>query len=222
MRKQGGISMKRGIIFDLDGTLWDSSLQVVEAFNKVLREQSDVKRLITIQDMQGVMGKLLSEIAMIFFGYLGNERAMELMEMCAEEEQAYLDENGGTLYPHLEEVLKELKEKGYELFIVSNCQKGYIEGFFAYHKLDKYFKDYENPGRTGLCKGDNIKLVIERNHLEQAIYIGDTRGDFEAAKLAGIPFVHAAYGFGQVEEAAYKISALSEVVETADRIMNAI
>lgn len=38
--------------------------------------------------------------------------------------------------------------------------------FFKAHKLDKYFTDYECPGRTGLSKGENNKLVIERNNLK--------------------------------------------------------
>lgn len=38
--------------------------------------------------------------------------------------------------------------------------------FFKAHKLDKYFIDYECPGRTGLPKGENIKLIVERNNLK--------------------------------------------------------
>ena len=46
--------------------------------------------------------------------------------------------------------------------------------FFTSHKLSKYFKDYENSGRTGLAKGKNIKLIIERNKLKNSVYVGDT------------------------------------------------
>lgn len=46
----------QGILFDLDGTLWDSSVQVVEAFNIVLAQQPDINRQITLQDMQSWMG----------------------------------------------------------------------------------------------------------------------------------------------------------------------
>ena len=60
--------------------------------------------------------------------------------------------------------------------------------------------DYENPGRTGLSKGENINLIIERNNLDSPVYVGDTAGDFTAAKYAGIPFIYAKYGFGQVTE----------------------
>ena len=70
---------------------------------------------------------------------------------------------------------------------------------FQAHGLGKYFADFENPGRTGLPKADNIALVVERNGLRRPLYIGDTQGDFDAAAKAGVPFLHAAYGFGQID-----------------------
>ena len=107
-------------------------------------------------------------------------------------------EYGGILFPGEEEVLASLSGR-YRLFIVSNCQDGYIEAFFQAHGLGKYFADFENPGRTGLPKADNIALVVERNGLKRPLYIGDTQGDFDAAAKAGVPFLHAAYGFGQID-----------------------
>ena len=56
-------------------------------------------------------------------------------EMCSYENE-YLSIHGGTLYPGLEDTLKELK-KNYRLFIVSNCQSGYIEAFLHAHIIRK-------------------------------------------------------------------------------------
>jgi phosphoglycolate phosphatase len=96
---------------------------------------------------------------------------------------------------------------------VSNCQEGYIEAFLDYHKLGKYFLDFENPGRTGLTKGENIKLVIERNQLQHPVYVGDTKGDQEAATFAGIPFVFARYGFGQPETYHFVIDRFDQLLD---------
>ena len=115
------------------------------------------------------------------------------------------------LYAKVEETLKELSKK-YKLFVVSNCQDGYIECFFKAHKLDKYFTDYECPGRTGLSKGENNKLVIERNNLKKPVYVGDTEGDAESARVAGIPFVFAKYGFGSVEKYQYEIDSFQDLL----------
>ncbi len=90
-------------------------------------------------------------------------------------------EHGATLYDKLEDTLKVLSKK-YKLFIVSNCQDGYIETFMKFYNLDKYFVDFECPGRTNLSKAENIKIVIERNNLKHPVYVGDTQMDCDAAK----------------------------------------
>ena len=116
------------------------------------------------------------------------------------------------MYDGVEHVLERLSQK-YNLYIVSNCQEGYIESFYEYHALDKHFTDFENPGRTGLSKGENIQLIMERNDVAKAVYVGDTKGDHEAAKMAGLPFVYAAYGFGDADEFDYVIEEFEELLE---------
>ena len=118
---------------------------------------------------------------------------------------------GGTLYNGVEDIIKELS-KNYKLYIVSNCIEGYIESFLETSNLKEYFLDFENNGRTGLSKGDNINLLIRRNHLLNPIYVGDTDKDREASEYAGIPFVFASYGFGNVTKCDYKIDDISEML----------
>lgn len=200
------------IIFDLDGTLWDSSENVLICWNNVLKDKEDVKRLLVLEDLHGIMGLQMKEIGEKFFPYLDEERREELLMECSKVECQYLSEKGGTLYDKLEETLKELSKK-YKLFIVSNCQDGYIEAFFQYHQLGQYFLDYENPGRTGLSKGENIKLIMERNNLKDSVYVGDTAGDLKGAQIAAIPFVYASYGFGQVSHFDYSIDKLEDLLQ---------
>ena len=107
--------------------------------------------------------------------------------------------------------IKKLSKK-YKLFIVSNCQDGYIQCFFKAHKLEKYFIDIECSGVTGLSKGENNKLIIERNHLKNPVYVGDTAGDRESAIVANIPFVYARYGFGNVDDYDYVIDNFEEIL----------
>lgn len=200
--------MKKGILFDLDGTLWDSSENVVKSWNEVLARY-DLRR-ITRADMQSYMGKTLEKIGELMLPELDASERSCIMKECCDNENNFLGRHGGTLFPDLENVLAELSQK-YELFIVSNCQSGYIETFLQYHKLERYFTDYECPGGTGREKGENIRIVIGRNNLEKAAYIGDTQGDYESAVFAGIPFIHAAYGFGNVEADVPKIKSIGEI-----------
>lgn len=200
------------IIFDLDGTLWDSTDVVLRAWNIILKNEEKVKELITREDMEGIMGLQIHQIGPKLFPYLEAEHQLRLVKQCCQKEKELLIEEGGVLYSDLEFVLEVLSEK-YSLFIVSNCECGYIETFLEYHKLGKYFKDIECAGSTRKSKGENIKLVIKRNDLKSSVYVGDTHGDFEAAKLAEIPFVFANYGFGQVEEYNYCIKNIKEITE---------
>ena len=191
--------MKKGILFDLDGTLWDSVEGVSASWNLALERMGRPER-VSEEYVHSVMGKTMDVIARETFPGETDADAQRLLAVCLEEENAYLREHGGVLYEGLEETLGRLREDGWFLGIVSNCQEGYIEAFLAHHGLEDDFDDTENFGRTGHGKGDNIRLVVERNHLDRAVYLGDTRGDYDAAGEAGIPFIHAAYGFGTVPE----------------------
>ena len=144
------------------------------------------------------MGMLLPDILHRLVPELDQERMKPILEEVLVEENAYVAAHGGVLYPRVEQTLAVLAAR-WPLFLVSNCQDGYIEAFFQAHGLGRYFTDYENPGRTGLPKADNIALVAERNGLRRPLYIGDTQGDYDAASKAGVPFLHAAYGFGRID-----------------------
>ncbi|ASN05396.1 HAD family hydrolase [Virgibacillus necropolis] len=200
------------IIFDLDGTLWDSIDTVLIAWNEeVIKQNKQIKKEITKEDLIGIMGLQSKEIGQKLFPDLEEDVREKVLNHCNEVECQYLSEQGGSLYENVEDVLIALSQK-YKLFIVSNCQNGYIEAFYNYHKLEKYFLDYENPGRTGLSKGENIKLIIERNNLSKPVYVGDTEGDLKASKYAKIPFVYAKYGFGQVNEYDYVIEKFDDLL----------
>ncbi len=208
--------MKKGIIFDLDGTLWDSSQQVVKGWNKALATYPGLNKQISIEELQSYMGKTIPQIAALMFPDMEEEKRLAILQACCDEEETYLLKHGGTLYPQLKEVLGRLKEK-YELYIVSNSQDGYVQIFLEYHKMSSYFKDYEMSGRTGKNKGENIKLVMERNKLDQAVYVGDTQGDLDSADFAEVPFILAAYGFGNVDRKTHAITQFSDLEEIIDQ-----
>ncbi|MBO4462145.1 MAG: HAD family hydrolase, partial [Lachnospiraceae bacterium] len=103
------------------------------------------------------------------------------------------------------------------LYIVSNCQEGYIEALLATQGLAEYFKDFENFGRTGKLKDENIRILMERCDIKKAIYIGDTATDMESAFKNELPFIFAAYGMGSVENAKFTINKPEELPEVIKR-----
>lgn len=209
--------MKQGIIFDMDGTLWDSAENVAASWTKVVQKEYRAGRVITEQEIQSVMGKTMDQIAAILFGELSQEKQEELLAHCCKEENEYLRAHGGVLYPKLEETLQQL-QKDYRLYIVSNCQSGYIEAFLEHYGFCRYFEDIECFGNNGLDKGTNIRRLMDRNHLQQVVYVGDIQGDYDASSKAGVQFIHAAYGFGTIKEKVPKIHAISELPEIVKNV----
>lgn len=186
------------IIFDLDGTMWDSTKAAAAVWKEVAGRNPAITDEVTPEKLKALYGLLLEEIAVKLFVSVPKEVALKTMEECVVEQCPYLAKHGGILLGNVEETLQELSKR-YKLFIVSNCKSGYIEAFLESHQLGQYFADFECPGKTGLLKADNIRLVMERNQLKDPIYVGDTKGDQLAAKEAGIPFIYARYGFGECD-----------------------
>ncbi len=201
-----------GLIFDLDGTLWDATDGICKTWNIILKEYPNVRaNPITVKELEGCMGLPMDKIAERLFPDTEHNMRMSLLDKCCVLENKYLSEHGGKLFPRVLETLGKLSKK-YKLFIVSNCQVGYIESFFEGNGTGKYFTDILSFGETGLTKGENNKIIIERNNLKNAVYIGDTQGDRQSALYAGIPFVFAEYGFGSVDGYDYKIEKFSDLL----------
>lgn len=203
-----------GILFDLDGTLWDAVGEVTESWNQTLAREG-VERHLTVEEIRPCMGLLLSDIGAKLLPGVPSERREELISLCCTDENDYLARHGAALYPGEEEALSALSKK-YPLFVVSNCQSGYIEAFYQGAGLGKYFTGFESAGNTGLTKAENIALVVKRHGLKKPVYVGDTALDYASAQAAGVPFVHAAYGFGTVENVP-AIHALGELAGLLER-----
>lgn len=209
--------MKTGLIFDMDGTLWDSSENVAASWTEKVKLLGYDRPPITKQDIMSVMGLTMDRLAAIIFSDLPEKERMELLDLCCEHENNFLRSHGGVLYPDLEETFVRLREK-YHLYIVSNCQKGYIEAFLDYYGFWRYFDDIECYGNNLKEKCDNIALIVRRNSLDKAWYVGDIQGDYDATMKAGLDFIHAAYGFGTIKQTVPELERFSDLPELLDTL----
>ena len=210
--------MRKAIIFDLDGTLWDATGCAPAIWNRIFEKHDEINFKMTKELAASLMGKTMEEIGDTLFPELPESLRREIVDEFGDEEVSYLTSHGARLFEGMEDVVQNLYQN-YDLYIVSNCQDGYVPAFLSAHHMGRYFKDIEMSGRTGMNKGRNICLLMERNGIlqENAVYIGDTAGDEEAARYAGIHFIWAGYGFGK---AMSPDIVLTDIVELPSRLLS--
>ena len=187
------------VIFDIDGTIWDSTEVVADSYNAVFKREN-VERRVTSDDLKKLFGRTMDEIFDILFPDTDENLKRKLQDGCIEEEQNILKNTPGRFFDGMIETINKLAER-YPLYIVSNAQSGYIEKVMAYGGFEGAIKAHLCFGDTGVSKGETIKILMKNEDLKTPVYIGDIQGDADACKTAGIDIIYAAYGFGKIENA---------------------
>jgi len=184
------------IIFDMDGTLVNFLKPMLASWNLTCQKYGWDK-VIEYEELKSCMGLNGHDIGVRLFPGIDEDEATRRVYVCSAEEVEYFDkvEIGPTYIPN-EQFLIELSKK-HKLFIVSNCLEGYIEIFLKKYKFEKYFIETANAA-SGITKAQNIKNLVEKHNLKTPIYVGDTIKDKESSEEAGVKFVYASYGFGEV------------------------
>lgn len=201
------------LIFDIDGTLWDSRALVAEGYNLQLRAEGFDRYCVDAQRLRPLFGKVMTAIADELFPDLPPEQRYGLMERCMERENRYLAENECRIgYEGIVEAL-EVLSKRHRLFIVSNSQQGYPELCIRKLGLQKLIRAHLCFGDTGSSKGRTIRTLMERQNITSCAYIGDTQGDYEATLEAGVPFIWADYGFDTPAAWALRIHSPRDLIQ---------
>ena len=115
------------LIFDLDGTLWETTDTTYETIKEVVKEYN-IPYEITRETVTKTMGCTYEQSAKNYFPDYEEEKRYKMFDIFLETNSKKLFDIGGNVYPNLENILIKLKEK-YKLAIVSNCVDGYIEAF---------------------------------------------------------------------------------------------
>ena len=200
------------LIFDIDGTLWDSRALVAEGYNIQLKKEGLEHLFVDAETLRPLFGKVMTAIADSIFASIDLPERYELMERCMDTENKYLFENECKIgYPKVRETLEELSKK-YRLFIVSNSQCGYPELCIEKLGLGDFIEGHMCFGDTGTSKGQTILTLIRKHNIGSCIYIGDTQGDLEACREAGIPFIFCGYGLGTAESWDARIESIEELL----------
>ena len=199
------------LIFDIDGTLWDSRALVAEGYNIQLEKEGLSHLAVNAELFRPLFGKVMTEIADTIFPSIPVPERYALMERCMDTENKYLQANPCRIgYPGVRETMEKLA-KNHRLFIVSNSQKGYPELCIEKLGLAPFIQGHLCFGDTGTSKGKTIRTLMEKYRITDCAYIGDTQGDYEATLEAGVPFIWAAYGFGTPDGYDHKIDSFADL-----------
>ncbi len=186
------------VIFDVDGTLWDSTEKVALSWRETCTRLKIPCEHITGERLKSEFGKLLSDIGRSLFPDLTTEESLDLIAKACAEENEYLRRDPPSLFPEVAELFAELKKRGIPAYIVSNCECGYIEAMMDVTGLKELVSGHLCAGDTLTDKAGTMRILIEEKGIQSPVYVGDTLGDYHSTKEVGIPFVFAAYGFGNV------------------------
>lgn len=175
------------VVFDMDGTLWDTVDACVRAWNIAL-PRFQRGRSVDRGFMAALMGKSHSD--------LRKEEPEGLLRACYAEELRQIRAGGFRLYPGVREGVREL-QRACPLYLVSNCETEYLDAFLSCSGIGDAFSGSLCHGQTGRPKAENLARIVRDHGLRHAPYVGDTASDQRAAEAAGLEYLHMRYGFGR-------------------------
>ncbi len=219
-------AMYDALILDVDGTLWDATETFAKAYSDASSElASDFgisPHYFTAAEIRPELGKpteiifrnLYPELASRLPDPKADAAILALMNASIEREYEYIGTLGGRLYDGLAESVRILSER-LPLYIVSNCEKGYIESFLNFAGIRGCFSGWLCYGDTRREKNDTLLQLAEQYQIRHGVYVGDTLHDAKCTHLAGMDFIWASYGFGNVPEdmADYTIERFSDLLD---------
>ncbi len=197
------------LIFDLDGTLWDTLTVTHQAAFNIHLKQDEIKT-ISIETVRFGMGLTFEENAKNYMPYLTKEKREKYLQEINNETIRLISIGDVKYYDGMIDVIKTLS-KSYKLGIVTNNNDDYVKMFLKNTKLEREFVDFIGAGSYNIKKEEAIKRMIKRNRESINYYIGDTKKDMDASIGANVIFIHAAYGFDKNLISKYKIEDIRDL-----------
>lgn len=191
----------RTVLFDLDGTLTDSSPGILNSVKYALDKMG--WEIPDDSVLNKFLGPPLTDSFSEFCGMDG-EQSYNAAAVYRERYRDYcVIEN--SLYEGIYDVLERLMGAGKILAVATTKPENMAEKIVSHFGIRKFFTAIcgSAPDGTNGKKAGIIRNALEKcgeNDLGQAIMIGDRFHDIEGAKEAGIASVGALYGYGNRSE----------------------
>ena len=199
------------LIFDMDGTLWDAVDTYAESWNLIF-QKLDIQRTIKRDELLHVIGMDGKKLTRVMLPEFDEEKGMEIYNAVNQVRREILPTSGGIMYKGVTKGLEQLAGK-YKLFVLSNCAVGIIPLFLTWAGINEVITDSMAYGINQMPKNHNMHLLMNKHNLQNPVYIGDTNGDAEQTRLAGIPFVFVSYGFGNTDDYDHKFDDFESLTQ---------
>ena len=184
------------VIFDVDGTLLDTSegllsstIYMIDQLGFAMPEEQELLSFVgpriqdSVQRVFGLQGEKLQEAVSIFRNYYKEKEVLHARP-----------------YDGIYDVLSVLKKQGIHITVATNKRQDFTDELMKKYKFSSYMEGIFGTDMAGmLSKADLINKCLKQFPeccLDDAVMVGDSDYDAEAAYASGIDFVGVTYGFG--------------------------
>lgn len=205
------------ILFDLDGTLSDSSQGIINSIIYAL-EKYDVNDY-DMPLLRKFLGPPLHESFEKFMGF-DKEKSLQAVKLYRE----YFSSKGlfeNEIYGGVSDLLQNLKENGKALIVATSKPQLFTDRIMEHFNLAKYF-DFiagSNMDTTRSKKAEVIEYALSECNIKdksKVVMIGDRAEDMIGAQTVGIDSIGVEYGYGTFDE--LKNAGATYIVKTVGEL----
>lgn len=209
--------MSQSIIFDMDGTLFQTDTILEISLNDTfehLRSMDKWNESTPIQQYREIMGVPLPQV----WG--------TLMPNHSTKERGYTDayflerllenirDGNGSLYPNTKDVLSYLHENNFSIYIASNGLTVYLEAIVSHYNLDNWITEtFSIQQIDSLNKSDLVKSIVKKYGITNAALVGDRLSDINAAKDNGLISIGCNFDFAKEDELSQAQMVIDDLIE---------
>lgn len=212
--------MKKLVIFDFDGTLFDSVDDVVICFNEALSMHNFPT--LTKKEYLEVLGGNIDEVVSLILKDRNSKENMELIKETYGELYSNSDKRNTLPFPNSGDVLRKLQERNIFIAINSNRStdsiKYFVNEFFS--DIDFVLIEGHNPEYPSKPSPIGVENIVKKAgvSLDEAIYVGDSKTDIKTAKNAKIDCILVSWGYGSEND--LKDDSVLEVIDDIDQLLD--
>lgn len=210
--------MKKSVIFDMDGTLFQTEKILEESLNQTLSQLDQLQIHYIdnpVEKYKELMGVPLDEVWMNLLTNPLDENIQKANEVFQRSLISCIQSGKGMLYESVEEVLEYIKSKQYDIFIASNGDVEYLKAIYEKYHLGQYIKNVHSINEIeSSSKVDLIRHIIKEENTNPEFIVGDRMSDFRAGQENDIKVIGCRFYFSKEEElkeANYIIDSLRDL-----------